>query len=325
MERAAGNNHAKQKTLRKFDIAWRHGSLMYPANETDIQRWWRCEARFCLGDYSDWSGWQYRDKFAAQNWYKNPFPVPVWNCKPVGKLYVTGEQGLGDEVLLSQCILDAAGYVDEIEYETFDRLMPVFERNLPVKCVPSIITKDGRRKAKKFQADAWVGIGELPRAFRRSRSDFIRKPYLTALPDPRVEKYRGKTGLMWRGAQGTISWEKLKELHPNSISLQYDHYDEKIEQSDIDIKNDIEGVFSLLAVLEKVVGCSNTTAHFAAASGVKTELILADPNTGIRSYLMPWRWLDLSCKSTPKHPLWYGDHVNVWNSLNEYMAYNRGN
>jgi hypothetical protein len=256
-----------------------------------------------------------------QNWLRNPFTVPVWDCKPVGTLYITGEQGLGDEVLLCQTILDAKQYAGRVIYETFDRLMPVMERTLGVECVPSIITKDGRRKAQRFEADAWVGLGELPRAFRRSRADFPRKPYITALPDPRVEKYRGRTGLMWRGAQGTVDWKELKALHPDAISLQYDHYDEEIEQTDIDIKDDIEGVFSLLSVLRKVVGVSNTTAHFAAASGVSTDLILADPGTGIRSYLMPWRWLDLSCQSTPKKALWYGDNVNVWQSFSEYKAY----
>lgn len=320
MQRAAGSNHAKQRTLRKFDLAWKHGNLVYPANETDEQRWWRCEARFCLGDYTDWTGWQYRDKFAQRNWLTNPYSVPVWNCKPVGRLYITGEQGLGDEVLLSQCLHNVAPFADEIVYETFDRLMPIMERNFPVKCVPSLITGE-RRKAQKFEADAWVGIGELPRAFRRARTDFPRQPYITALPDARVEKYRGKVGLMWRGAQGTCDWKKLKALYPDAISLQYDHYDEDIERTDIDIKNDLEGLLSLLSVLERVVGVSNTTAHFAAASGVETDLILADPNTGIRSYLMPWRWLDMSCKKTPKQALWYGDNVKVWTSLNEYMAY----
>jgi hypothetical protein len=325
LERCPGPSHSKKKQLKHFDRSWKRGQLFYCKEETAFQKWIRCEARFVLGDYSDWSGWQFRDRWSEKIWFNNPFKVPVWKTDYVEKLYVIGEQGIGDEILLSQTILDAKKRVGKVVLETQLRLQPIFERSLGVDTSQAIVGADGIRRAQPFEADAWVSLGELPRLFRKSRESFVRKPYITVLPSrcAEVEQYRGRVGISWRGAQGRVDWRKLLKLYPNAISLQYDQAEEEVEKPHIDLRNDLEGILALLSVLDKVVTVSTTVAHMAAASGVKMDLVIADPQTGIRNNILPWRWLDLSCKTIPRRSQWYGDHVSVYTGFSEYYAHTR--
>ena len=323
LERSSGSETLKKKHITKFDRAWKRGELFSCKEETDIQKWMRCEARFTLGCYEDWTGWQFRDKWSQKIWFKNPFHVPVWKGDYVEHLYVVGEQGLGDEILFSQCVLDAQKRVGRVTVETQERLQSIFERSLGVETTKAIVGADGIRRAQPFEASAWVGLGELPRIFRRKRSDFTRRPYIT--PDlsriGEMEPYKGRVGVSWRGAQGKIDWQKLKKLYPNCLSLQYDQAEEDVERPHIDLRNDSEGILALVQVLSKVVTVSTTVAHFAASSGVNTDLIIANPKTGIRQNILPWRWLDLSDKNIPRKSLWYGDHVKVYQNWGEYYAW----
>jgi len=324
MERSEGPAILKKKSLTKFDRAWKRGQLSYAAEEPEFQKWMRCEARFTLGDYTDWSGWQFRDKWSQKIWLRNPFHVPVWKGDRVERLYVIGEQGIGDEVLLSQCILNAKEKVNHVTVETQDRLCSVFQRWLGVETQAAIVGADLIRRAQPFEADAWVSLGELPRVYRRERSDFPRSVYM--YPDPKrlpeMERYAGRVGISWRGAQGKIDWRKLKAMYPNCISLQYDQDEEEVEKPHIDLRNDLEGIFALLSVLSKVVSVSTTVAHMAAASGVPIDVVIADKHTGIRRNILPWRWCNFSDKNVPMKSIWYGDNVNVYLNWGEYYAYN---
>lgn len=320
MERADGNELSKRREIRKFDIAWRKGLLQRSHKENEQTQWMLCEARFTMGDYSNWQGWENRHPYAKRIWQSNPFPVPVWDGREVDTLYITGEQGLGDEIMLSQCINDCKQFAKRIVFETQDRLRTIFARSLGIETRAALVNRDGYRMGQEFEADAWVALGELPRLFRRTRADFPRNAYISATVD-RPGVYAGRVGLSWRGAQGTIDWRELKKIYPDGLSLQYDHDDETIERPNVDLKNDLEGILNLLAGLDKLVTVSTTVAHFAGALGIPVDLIIADKRTGIRSYIMPWRWLDLSQKTVPKKAWWYGDNVRVFTSLAEYKAY----
>lgn len=313
MERSEGGVVGKMNALKRFDAAWRGGLLCIPVNEGGVQRWWRCEARFLLGEYGDWGGWENRDPWALMIWNENPFDVPVWNPEGVcGRLYVIGEQGLGDEVMFSQCLEDvmAGGMVGEVVVETQERLRGVFERSFGVKTVAANIGEDGIRRKQEFDADAWVSMGDLPRLFRRGV--FPRKPYLKAGVD---ERYRGRVVVSWRGAQGEVG--ELMKI-PGALSVQYDQgWDEDIERADVDLLNDIEGVMGVLAGCEKLICVSTTVAHLAGAMGVPAEVIVADPKSGVRGNIMPWRWIDMK---HPQRTRWYGDHVRTYQSFREYRA-----
>lgn len=301
------------KVRRAFD----RGELFIPPNETEQQKWWRCEARMMLGDYSDWSGWEYRDEWAANLWHNKPFPVPPWNGLQTDCLYIIGEQGIGDEVFFASCLPECTKRAKRVIVETMPRLQSILERSFGVETVPSnIIDKVRHKQELPAGVTAWMGAGDLPRMWRLGLPMFPGTPYL--IPDieqvRRFDEYRGATGISWRGAQGECP-EIIKEF-PDAVSLQYDQaWDEDRKTVDgLDVRNDIEGLLGLLANLEKVITVSTSVAHFASAMGKETHVIIANPKTARRSNIFGWKWI---CRKTPGRTPWYGS-ARVYRNWGEY-------
>lgn len=321
MERATdGSPLKKRREIDKVRKAYRRGELFIPPNETETQRWWRCEARMMLGDYSDWTGWEYRDDWAATLWHwrdTKPYDVPPWNGVRTPCLYVIGEQGIGDEVFFASCLPEAIKRADRVILECVPRLRSLFERSFGIETIPSDL-KDGKRYKRELPVDvtAWVALADLPRMFRGDLSHFSGKPYLKADIEQirRFDDYRGRTGVSWRGAQG----QEKGLIEPGMLSLQYDQaWDEDVDQPQgLDLKNDIEGLLGLLSNLERVVTVSTSVAHFACALGVKTDVVIADPKTGVRGNIFPWKWV---CRRTPNRTPWYGC-ATVYQNLRDYRA-----
>lgn len=299
MERSTGGSPLKkQRALDKLEKAWKRGGLFIPPNEEERQKWWRCEARFMLGDYTDWSGWEYRDEWAATLWHwrdTKPYPIPPWNGQKVGHLYIIGEQGVGDEVFFSSCIPDAKEFAQRVTLECQPRLRGIFERSFAIETVSAQLIEDGKKRVKKALpegVDAWIPLADLPRIFRTHVSKF--KPFRLQADPAQIERfkaYRGRVGISWRGAQGQE--KRILEAFPDAVSLQYDlEWDEVANVvPDLDMRNDLEGVFGLLANLSKVITVSTSVAHFACSLGVETHVIIAEPNTGVRGNILPWKWI----------------------------------
>ena len=58
------------------------------------------------------------------------YALPVWTGEPIeGSLLVSGEQGLGDQILLASMLPDLAARVREIAVEVEPRLVPLFARS----------------------------------------------------------------------------------------------------------------------------------------------------------------------------------------------------
>jgi len=315
MGRSNGTERQKRKQIEKFDRAYRKGQCSIPDVETQQQKWWRCEARFLLGDYSSWAGWQYRSDHATSIWFRNPFQCPVWTGERVGRLAVIGEQGLGDEILFGSLLPELKEKVGQVVLETDERLRGVFERSMKIATCATLMKPyedpdmGWKRTLQEPEADAWVSLADLPRVYRHTDSDFPRKAYIT--PDPeRVAQFahlRGRIGISWRGRQGERK-ELIREF-PNAISLQYDQgWDEDVERPDVDLKEDIEGVMGVLANLDRVVTVSTSVAHIASAMGVATEVRLADLGTGQASQLIPWKWVN---RKHPGETLWYPKTTKV--------------
>lgn len=345
VERAEGGGLAKKREMEKIDAAYKNGTLVLPSTETEDQRWWRCEARFMLGDYSDWGGWQYRDKWAAGVWFRNPFKCDIWRG-PQGKaetVYLVGEQGIGDEVLFASVIPDLCRDVDAVEggngrviVELQSKMIEPVVRSmrahgLRVEGRAALLTPDEARgegfiriaqEPEEVGATAWVTMGELCRVYRTRMDKFPRTPWLRERPEMGPnEAYRGRVCVSWRGAQGAIPLEALLRMYPNALSVQYDQaWDEEVERPKIDLKDDINGVMEVLAGADKLVTVSTSVAHIAAAMGVRTDLILAEKGTGRRGSLFPWKWWSdarskdgVRCTSQ-----WYGDHVQVYRNWRAY-------
>lgn len=327
VERSTGGSpFKKRREIEKLGRAWRAVALRLPPDEEARHKWWRCEARFMLGDYSDWSGWEFQSDYHAGLWHwkdsyggksNNPFPIPRWNGTRVKKLWIIGDQGVGDEVFFGSCIPDVQRMVDSVILECDPRLQKAFERSFGCETRKAEI--DGKtRKVQKVPegCDAWWPLGDLPRNFRRSLKSFPNGPYLTADPVQveRFKEFEGKVGISWRGAQGHES--RIRDAYPDAVSLQYDlEWTEDVVAPPVDLRNDIEGVLGLLANLSKVVTVSTSVAHFAGALGRPLDVIIAAPETALadRRSILPWKWI---CGDNGRTP-WYPT-ARVWSSWARY-------
>lgn len=290
---------AKAKELERMAAAWREGRLSIAGNADPRYFWALCAARLMLGDYSDWSGWEFRTKWATRAWYRNPFRFPLWDGKPTGKLLLIGEQGIGDEVLFASAIPDAiaACGADRVLIETGARLVPAFRRSFgaDVRAV-EWVERDGEmvrsNDFSRSDATAWLPTGDLWRIFRHHAADFPGTPFLK--PDPErvveFERYRGWTGVSWRGNNGNYPWRTFEGKRV--VSLQYGQQpDEAIPSPGIDLRDDLEGILALVSVLGRVVSVSTAAAHLACALGVETHVVLAPAiSTGIPDDRLNWRW-----------------------------------
>lgn len=329
-ERSIGGSRLKKdRQLESIDKAYKRGQLGYPKETPPEWKWRMCEARMMLGDYSDWSGWEYRSDWSAGMWHnageKRKLPdgtfvdqVPAWKGQYVDILHVPGEQGVGDEVCFSQALPKIRKAVGLIVLETDKRLCAVFERSLGIKCIPSHQTIEDGERVRYFR-DAklpWLPLGDVLRNVYRHPSHFDRKPYLTAIPEE-VEKwkaYKGRVGISWRGAQGSYPLAEFLKLYPNAVGLQYDlAWDEEVERPEMNLRNDLEGILGLLSNLDRLVTVSTSIAHFAGALGVKTDLIIA-PLNGKQQNMLPFKW-GVGGKTS-----WYGDHVTVYPNLKAYLS-----
>jgi hypothetical protein len=326
LEKATGASPLKrQNAIRKLEKAYRRGELHLVPDEPPNARWARCQARFYLGDYSDWSGWEFQSDYHRALWYwkdSNPFPIPRWDGSRVKKLWIIGDQGIGDEVFFASCIPDVQKLVDSVVIECDPRLQGIFARSFGCEVRPAQIEGDTRKVQEPPEgAEAWWPIGDLARNFRRDLRNFPGIPYLKADREQieRFAAYRGKVGISWRGAQG--SERRIVESCSYALSLQYDlEWDEIAPDAPggLDLRNDIEGVLGLLSNLSKVVSVSTSVAHFAGALGVPVDVIIADPMTALpdRRSILGWKWV---CKATPGRTPWYSS-VRVFDNWKQYQS-----
>ena len=252
-----------------------------------------CMASLMEGQY-DWEGWGLRKPRDLLI----PDLAPWWDGEPVDNLLILGEQGLGDEILFASLFNEVRA--SHITVECDKRLIGIFGRNFPnIEFIGRKHYVEGKWGTDDSWADdrvwdAQTLMGDLPTWYRRSKEDFLSAPdsYLEAEVDSR---YLGMTGYSWVGRQGAV------DLKPgsNGLSLQYgvdDHIGLLVP--DIDLKDDIDGLFSIIAGLKKVISVPTTVVHIAGALGIPTEVV------------MPKRGMD------------HGGFDKVNNSLNWRFNYN---
>ena len=270
------------KTLRMFrKKVFENGEATVYKGFADRVKYNLCCARFLQGNYSEWDGWQYRDEWAEAMRYGQK-DVPMWTGEYVDKLVIIGEQGVGDEVLWGTVIPECQIRVKEVTYACDERLVDIFKRSLRINTKTRYVDA---RTDLIGDYDAFICSGDLLPLFRRRKADFPRKAYLKVSPERvrEFEKYRGMTGISWKGRHGFIDPMALGIEKP--VSLQYDDFDRSkgIEHPDLDLKNDLEGVLALISVLGKVVTVPTSVMHFAGALGVPTEVIITQKESEIQS------------------------------------------
>lgn len=240
--------------------------------------------------------WFIKDYVNAQRKY----PFPRWDGQPFdGPLFVSGEQGLGDQVLFASMLPDVIARVREVTVELDPRLVPLFTRSFPgVNAVA--------RTAELYRgpAAAYVHMASLGRYFRpdwasfpRYENGFIRcDGERSAQLRARLTDGRKVIGLSWISKNTRHGARKSAQLHDFAnvlrlpgcrfIDLQYGDTGierEAVQQDlgvtverleDVDNLNDIDGLAALISACDVVVTVSNTTAHLAGALGKETYLLV---------------------------------------------------
>jgi len=278
----------------------------------------------------DWAlGWENYDwRFAADKYAIPDYPVPIWRGQalPGQKLFIWGEQGIGDEILHVSMLADLLKHGFSVMWETDKRLVPLFQRSYPM------VTVVGRGKSPADTAlgpdiGAHIPSGSLGRFIRSQAAHFPmgRKAFLLA-DKQKAQAYRDSLNLKPGEKLVGISWvsknlkfgeskstklrawaDILRTPNVRFVDLQYGdtaaeraavekELGVKIEHiPDLDLREDIDGVAALTAACDLVVTVSNTAAHIAGALGVPVWILVP---AGIGKF---WYWGHEGI-STPWYP-----------------------
>ncbi len=244
-----------------------------------------------LGRFDE--GWKaYDGRLNLPHFHKRPFTCPMWDGKPVERLAIHGEQGLGDEIMFLTCWPQLKHLAGQVEIEVATRLVKLIQSSFPEAHVYA------EHDDRAFEPDAYIPMGSLPRlCWPVQKNTYLR-------PSTVYPKNGKRIGISWKG--GSVStharlrnapldyWKTFLDLG-EVISLQYGPREE--EAKHLGIPHDSEGIADLdrLAAMIKscdvVVTVCNTTVHLAGALGVPcVVLVPAKPawRYGLEGEVMPF-------------------------------------
>ncbi|MGZ3305763.1 MAG: tetratricopeptide repeat protein, partial [Asticcacaulis sp.] len=169
-----------------------------------------------------WRWYEGRHKRGTPQEVHYDIALPRWRNEALAgaRLFVSAEQGLGDEVLFASLLPDFVrdvGSGGHIGIGVEPRLVPLFQRSFPAaEVVPHHTrTEDGRttRRFPELEAsrfDRWALMGDfLPRLRGDIRAFPASNIFLT--PDPaRIAHWRGRLSAMGTKPKIGILWKSLK-------------------------------------------------------------------------------------------------------------------
>lgn len=222
------------------------------------------------------------------------------------RLFVQGEQGLGDEISFASVIPDASKEVD-ITLECDPRLEGLFKRSLPgieIHGTRTSVREPVKRDWEHGPFDAMCLSGTLSRYYRRKVEDFPRKAFLTADPERRLQ-WRAlldslpgkKVGIAWNGGipmnfkgRRSVKLESLKYLLKTPgitwVSLEYKDASDEIEQfkarHGAEVKHwprasqaeDYDETAALVSELDCVVSVCTAVVHLCGALGKTCHVLV---------------------------------------------------
>lgn len=255
-------------------------------------------AKLMLGDWDGWGGYEAMINTSKYRRHKPLGKEPYWQGEKNGRLYVKGEQGIGDEISFSSILADAAKDNDII-FDCGEKLEGLFRRSFPK--IETYGTRNNPNKPWKDwrHVDYSCLIGTLAYHYRQKTEDFPGKPFLVADPE-RVTQWRAllsqlpgqKVGISWTGGLRNTFAERrsmtLEDMLPilqtpgiSWISLQYKdptaeiraferkhgikiHHWKRAAES-----NDYDDVAALVKSLDCVVSVTTAAVHLCGGLGVK--------------------------------------------------------
>jgi len=279
----------------------------------------RATARLAHGDFAQ--GWDdYEARLTSGQGVQRRYPIALWRGEDLqGKrIFIYGEQGLGDEIMFASCIPDLIGRGAHCLLDCNPRLRALMRESYPQIEVLESLHRPGSPEVIDVEADVSAPIGSLPRFLRRSRKDFADgRPYLKA-DAQRVAAWRErlaalgegmKVGISWRGglartgrATRSLALEALQPLLGTPglrwVSLQHDARPEELaalQTSGVadwrDAHADLSETAALICALDRVVTVCSTVVHLSGALG-REALVLTPRGPewryGLEGESMPW-------------------------------------
>ena len=242
--------------------------------------------------------------------------LPRWKGGPLSgkRLFISAEQGLGDEVLFASLLPDILTDIGDghAGLAVEPRLVPLFQRSFPDVTVMAHKTQtvDGRIRRtfpdlKARDYDAWALLGDFLPVHRGGIDAFpARDRFLTPDPD-RVAHWRDqlaklgpepKVGILWKSLKSTelrdryfspfAQWRDVLTVPGvHFINVQYGDTAAEMAEAKaagltvttpqgIDLKDDLDDLAALTATLDLVVGPANATSNIAAAVGTPIWMLM---------------------------------------------------
>lgn len=238
---------------------------------------------------------------------------PIWDGTKGQTVLVYGEQGLGDEIMYSSILEDAAKDAN-ILVECDERLEGLFRRSFPD------LTIHGTRRSDSdwvdaYKLDASIPSGMLTKLYRTKRESFSGKRYLIADPERRLQwralfdswGKRPKIGICWSGGSphckqefrqmGLEAFRPLIEaVDADFVSLQYKDAEAEIEASGLPVRHikravqspDYDDTAAFVAELDMVIGVHTTVHHLAGALGVPGLIYVPSKTLWLYAGEFPW-------------------------------------
>ncbi|HEY1326262.1 MAG TPA: hypothetical protein VGI14_04945 [Casimicrobiaceae bacterium] len=212
---------------------------------------------------------------------------------------VTGEQGLGDEIMAAGVVPQAVQSCKKFILDCDERLGSLFARSFPnVLVTPTRRSQTVHLPVVPTHHKSLFGLGEL---FRRGDAEFPRKPYLQP-NNEYVSMFKDlfggqrTIGIAWSGGLPRTGQEPraagLKAFLPllrrgdaEFVSLQYKPDGDEVAQfqkdTGIRVKRypwaaqaqDMDLVAGMIAACDEVIGVHTTALHVASAMGVPTTML----------------------------------------------------
>ena len=236
------------------------------------------------------------------------FTQPRWKGENISgkRLLIWREQGLGDEIMFSSCFPDLLELGVDVIIECEPRLIKIFQRAYP-RFEARLEHVNTNRYSAINDFDYHCPIGSLPGIFRNKIQNFYRPTKAMPVDIDAFEYFRVKlnpfrmngkilVGICWRSGllsaarnlhyTALTDWRELL-MQPDFqfVNLQYGECEDELKAiesefginiirwNELDLKQDVDKVFSLIHALDFVVTTGTAVCQMAGALNKKTYLL----------------------------------------------------
>ena len=219
------------------------------------------------------------------------------------KLFIWGEQGIGDQIFFSNIIHNFSPFFESIIIAVDLRMVTLYQRSIiQYKNIKVMSSQD---KLNENDYDAQIPLGSIGRFFIKNKIDISSsvKPFLKSDSNQtKIIKRNLKKGnkvicgLSWKtksqetGFNRSINLDTLMPILQLDnfifVNLQYGDYNEEMKKLEknhnvkikdydsIDNFNDLDSFVSLIDACDVVISIDNSCIHFAGALNKKAYLLL---------------------------------------------------